>query len=297
MLANRSDSYSHLKKPYLRKNAQFRGIISVEYPRKLHIMSNKQTLVIALRTLLRPIIRLMIALGFNARDFMEVVKIVYTEVATQEYGKRGRDANASRVALLSGLTRREVSRLRKVSSHDPLGLDDPMVPLGRVLSDWHQDPQYLDETGSPRKLPLQPTFMALVNKHRGDIPATTIVKELEEHGSIKVEQGRAIALSRYFMPFEMDSQAIERFGRVMGDMGNAISRNLLAKERDQATFEGRAVNELVSTNATDAFRKFLDRRAMAFLEDVDNWLSDHSEPESDESTRLGVGIYTIGSMD
>jgi len=260
-------------------------------------MANKQALVVALRTLLRPVIRLMVALGFNARDFMEVAKVVYAEVATEEYGKRGRPANVSRVALLTGLTRREVSRLRKVSAHDPLDLEDPMVPVGRVLSDWHQDPQYLDTRGLPKKLPLEPTFMALVNKHRGDIPATTIVKELQDHGSIAVDGGLVTALSRYFMPFELDSQAIERFGRVMGDMGSAISRNLIATDREQATFEGRAVNELVATTAIDAFRKFLDRRAMEFLEDVDDWLSDHNEPGDGQATRLGVGIYTIGGID
>ena len=259
-------------------------------------MSNKPTLVVALRTLLRPVVRLMIALGFNARDFMEVAKTVYTEVATEEYGKRGRNANISRVALLTGLTRREVTRLRKVSSHDPLDLGDPMVPVGRVLSAWHQDPRYLDATGQPRELSVKPTFVDLVNEHRGDIPTMTIIRELEEHGSIDIRGGRARVRSRYFMPFELDSQAIERFGRVMGDMGSSITGNLLEPDREQAVFEGRAVNELVAGSAADAFRKYLDRRAMDFLEEVDDWLSDHSALESDEAARLGVGIYTIGGI-
>lgn len=260
-------------------------------------MTNKQILVTAVRTLLRPVVRLMIALGFNARDFMEVTKIVYTEVATSEYGKRGRNANVSRVALLTGLTRREVSRLRKVSVHDPLFLDDPMVPVGRVLSEWHQNPQYLDQHGQPKELLLDTAFLQLVNQHRGDIPATTIIKELEEHASIEITLGRVKVLSRYFMPFELDSQAIERFGRVMGDLGNAISQNLLATDREQATFEGRAVHELVATTASDAFRKFLERHAMEFLEEMDDWLGDHSERDQSRATRLGVGIYTIGGID
>jgi hypothetical protein len=239
----------------------------------------------------------MIALGFNARDFMEVTKIVYTEVATSEYGRRGRNANVSRVALLTGLTRREVSRLRKVSKHDPLFLDDPMVPVGRVLSEWYQNPRYLDHDGQPKELLLESTFLELVNEHRGDIPATTIVKELAEHSSIEINMGRVKVLSRYFMPFKLDAQAIERFGRVMGDLGNAISGNLLAKDREQATFEGRAVHELVAATASDAFRKFLDRHAMEFLEEVDDWLGDHTEQDQDRATRLGVGIYTIGGMD
>lgn len=261
-------------------------------------MTKKQTVVIAVRTFLRPVVRLMIALGFNARDFMEVAKTVFTEVATDEYGKRGRPANVSRVALLTGLTRREVSRLRNVADHDPLDLEDPMVPVGRVLSSWHQDSRFLGPDGEPKPLSLNPTFLALVNEHRGDIPATTIVKELAEHGSIRVKGNKVTVLSRYFMPFDLDSQAIERFGRVMGDLGNAIGHNLLAAEREEATFEGRAVHELVSKNAADAFRSYLERQAMVFLEDVDDWLGDHAEREgSGATTRLGVGVYTIGGID
>ncbi len=260
-------------------------------------MTNKRTLVTAVRTMLRPIARLMIALGFSARDFMEVTKTVYTEVATQEYGKRGRNTNISRVALLTGLTRREVARLRRVTSHDPLDLGDPMVPVGRVLSSWYQDSKYLDEDGKPLVLSLSPTFKELVEKHRGDIPATTVIKELQEHNSIAIEGNRVTVLSRYFMPFELDDQALERFGRVMGDIGNAITQNLLASNPEHATFEGRAVHELVSAESAEAFRKFLDRRGMEFLEEIDDWLSDHAQATEGPTTRLGVGIYTIGELD
>ena len=259
--------------------------------------SNKQSTVIAVRTLLRPIIKIMVALGFSARDFMEITKTVYTEVATKEYGRRGRDANVSRVALLTGLTRREVSRLRKVSTQDPILLEDPVAPLGHVLASWHQLPEYLDLDGNPKELALQPTFHGLVDEFRGDVPAITVIKELEEHGAIQIQDGKVTVLMRYFMPFEMNAEAIERFGRVVGDVGDTICRNMFLQDRDDAMFEGRASSELVVGTATDAFRRFLDRRAMEFLEEVDDWLRDHNEPNGDGQTRLGVGVYTIGGID
>jgi hypothetical protein len=262
-----------------------------------NITPSKHAVVIAVRTMLRPIVRLMIGMGFSARDFIEVTKTVYTEVATKEYGKRGRNANTSRVALLTGLTRREVARLQKVSYQDPLFLADPVAPLGHVLASWHQQAEFLDEHGRPKVLALKPTFMDLVNEHRGDVPATTVVKELLAHNAIEIRDDRVKALTRYFMPFELKPQAVERFGRVIGDVGDTIYRNLLLEDRSKASFEGRASNELVAVTSADAFRKFLDRRAMEFLEEVDNWLSDHSDPEAQESTRLGVGVYTIGGIE
>ena len=256
--------------------------------------STKQATVLALRAMLRPIIRVLIATGFTARDFIEVGKTVYTEVAMRDYGRRGRDANMSRVALLTGLTRREVARLRDVTKQDPVVLDDPMAPLGHVLADWHKKPHYLDANGKPRKLDLNDDLEPLVDQHRGDVPRTTVISELEEHGAIAIEGTDVYVKSRYFMPQELKPQSIERFGRVVGDLSATIVHNLF---HEDARFEGRATNDRVAATSQQAFQRFLERRAMELLEEADDWLADHGRKDDDTSTRMGVGIFTIGEID
>ncbi|MFK7913784.1 MAG: DUF6502 family protein [Pseudomonadales bacterium] len=261
-------------------------------------METKSEMVRALRTLLRPIVRLQIACGLNARDFVEILKSVYVEVASSEYGKRGRKANMSRVAVLTGLTRREVARLRNVNEHDPLQLQDPMVPVGRVLSAWHQERRYLDVDGQPRPLARGTEFLELINQCRGDIPATAVIKELEAAGSIRIDGGLVRAISRYFLPVPMDSGSIERLGRVLADVGSTITHNMLATEEMDSRFEGRAVHERVSLGSSDAFRNYLDRRGQELLVEMDDWLHDHGETsESDSVQRMGVGIYMIGGIE
>lgn len=257
-------------------------------------MESKKVLVRAVRTLLRPIVRLMIALGLNARDFIEITKTVYVEVATQEYGNRGRRANMSKVAVLTGLTRREVSRLRVVSAHDPLDLQDPMVPIGRVLATWHQDARFLNDKGEPRTLHKEREFLPLVTECSGDIPPTAVIRELEQADAIRMTDGFVEANARYFMPFDLDEPSIERFGRVVGDVSGAIVNNMLTKDRADSQFEGRAVNESVTFAAADAFRRYVDRRGQEFLEEMDDWLTDHADQRGDqEVTRMGIGIYMI----
>jgi len=55
--------------------------------------------------------------GITWKDFAELAKATYVEVATQEFGKRGRPTNVSRTAVLTGLARREV---RKAARGDSL---------------------------------------------------------------------------------------------------------------------------------------------------------------------------------
>ena len=259
-------------------------------------MDHKRHIVRALKRLLRPIAKLLIELGFSFRDFNEVAKLVYVDVATTDYGLKGRKTNMSRVALMTGLTRREVTRLRKVMEHE---LPEPELAntvAGKVLAAWYQEPDYQNDLGEPRPLPLQGdvSVTAIVDQFRGDIPATAVIKELERVGAIQVRGGHARATTRYYMPAALAATSIERFGDVLHDLGGTITHNLLDAGAGAAWFEGRASNEAVSAHSVEAFRNFLDRKGQIFLEEVDDWLKDHEADAGDaDRVRLGIGMYAI----
>jgi len=72
----------------------------------------------ACRAMLRPIVRLLLKNGVMWKEFAEVSKNVYVDVAGSEYGISGRQTNASRVSILTGLSRREVKRQRHLREGD-----------------------------------------------------------------------------------------------------------------------------------------------------------------------------------
>ena len=83
----------------------------------------RQHLAAACRRLMRPIARLLIRGGVPFKDFVDLAKEAYVEVAGNDYGIRGRQTNTARVAILTGLSRKEVTRVRKkiVSSAMSIG--------------------------------------------------------------------------------------------------------------------------------------------------------------------------------
>ena len=89
-----------------------------------------------LEIILRPMVRSLLSLGFDARDFVEVSKSVYVDVATMEHGVGDKKATASAVARVTGLTRREVTRLRNAGCCQSIGasevvrLNIPTTDLG-----------------------------------------------------------------------------------------------------------------------------------------------------------------------
>jgi hypothetical protein len=266
-------------------------------------MSNglKQAAFASARLLLRPVVRLLLRCGVTWKELAELCKLVYVEVAAADFGKRGRPTNASRIAILTGLSRREVKRAKELlAEHGEAGFMaiERINHASRVLSGWYQDAEFFNaKSGKPRLLPLDGVggFAALSKRYAPDIPATAMLKELEGVGAIRVTpEGKIRALARYFMPMSLDPDAVVRAGSVLRDLADNVAFNQLRAERERSRFEGRATNVRVRRVARRAFAEYAEKRGMAFLEDVDAWLSEHEAKKSGEKTdRVGVGVYLI----
>ncbi|HJR71604.1 MAG TPA: DUF6502 family protein [Gammaproteobacteria bacterium] len=253
------------------------------------------------RLLLRPVVRLLVRCGVTWKELAELCKLVYVEVAAADFGKRGRPTNASRIAILTGLSRREVKRAKELLSEQG---DSGFMTVerinhaSRVLSAWYQDAEFRSaNNGKPRLLPLEgeSSFSTLAKRYAPDIPPTAMLKELRSVGAIRITpEGKIRALARYFMPMSLDPAAVVRVGSVLRDLGDKITYNQLRGDGERSRFEGRATNVRVRRVARRAFAEYLESRGMAFLEDVDSWLSAHEAKNAGEKTdRIGVGVYLI----
>ena len=222
-------------------------------------------------------------------------------VAADEFGIRGRPTNTSRIALLTGIGRKEVKRLR-----DRLAEAAPAEPnrtgdATRVLSGWHLDPDFLDEAGRPIALPAdaaEPSFESLCARHAGDIPVSALRKELERVGAIRTQPGSGLieVTRRYFMPVQADPTWVLNAGSVLADLGNTIQYNHGVAEGEPTRFLGRASEERIDPRAAAELRALLEERGQALLEEVDRWLTEHrleEEDAGDRGVRLGVGVFMI----
>ena len=72
----------------------------------------KDQILDACRHFMRPIIRFLLRNRISWRAFSELSKEVYVEVAREDFGIQGRPTNNARVAMMTGIGRREVARIR-----------------------------------------------------------------------------------------------------------------------------------------------------------------------------------------
>jgi len=255
----------------------------------------------ACRLWLRPVARWLMRSGVTWKEFAELSREAFVHTAFDEFGIRGRPTNVSRVALLTGLSRRDVRRVRQeVADAAGSSAEDSLNHASRVLSGWHQDPDFLEPDGRPRVLPARgagASFEELLKRYAGDIPRTALVKELVKSGSIeRLDSGAYRVVRRYYMPRQMDGHAVERAGSVLADLVSTVEHNLSRVPRDPSRFEGRAQNRYVDRRSLPVFRAFVEREAQGLLERVDDWMaSNEADAAGDgtETVRLGVGVYAI----
>jgi len=244
--------------------------------------------------------------GMTWREFADISKSVFVEVAGIEYGIKGRPTNVSRVSLLTGISRKEVGRQRQLLQQQTA--ETPVsktTDATRVLSGWHQDPDFNDN-GQPKVLAVEgdgASFALLCRRYAGDIPMVAMLKELKRVGAVVEEApvedvpGQLTVQRRYYMPTQFDPQWILNAGGVFADLGNNINHNVAATDATPTRFLGRATDPTIDAAAIPEFYEFIEAHGQPFLELVDEWLTAHrskqGDKESDHPVRLGVGLFLI----
>lgn len=257
----------------------------------------------ACRQFMRPIVQLLIRNGVGYREFSEICKALFVDVASSEYGLRGRKTNMSRVAVMTGISRKEVRKIRDTPEMDVLASVSRVRRPELVLSIWHNDPEYSDSKLNPKRIRFDgpgPTFRDLVTRVGGDIPPKAMLNELIRAGSVIEEGEKLRVVSRSYIPEPNDPEAILVAGDAIKDLVSTIHHNLGCADSGTRFFERRVYSEKLTGEQRLRFRKLATDRGELLFRDLNSWLSERdSSRESlqrhgndDQATpRLGVGLY------
>jgi hypothetical protein len=250
----------------------------------------------ALGELLEPLTLSLLKSGITWKEFADLAKAKFVQVATKEFGIRGRPTNASRVAILTGIDRRDVRKLRLALARRRTTAPGFMSKPTQVLDGWSHDEEFLTASSRPRDLDVEGesgSFTALVRRYAPGLPPVAMVKELKAAGAIaEVEGGKLRLVKRAYIPRDLNENQIRLWGSVLKDIGTTWEYNLARTSEQRSRFERRAINLSIDRKAIPEFQSFLEAEGMAFLERVDDWLSAHEARESN-GARLGAGLYYI----
>ncbi|HMC15292.1 MAG TPA: DUF6502 family protein, partial [Albitalea sp.] len=238
----------------------------------------------ALEQLMRPLCRLLLRHSVSFGAFEEMAKRVYVDVALKDFGIPGKKPTTSRVAVLSGLTRKEVQRILTEADPDAAEVADRYNRAARVLTGWVRDPEFLDRRGRPRALELDGDagFAALVKRYSGDMPSRAVLDELVRVGAVERRADSRLQLVTHaYVPQHSTVDKLGILGTDVADLIATIDHNLQHGAADPR-FQRKVMYDAMPVSALPGFRKVSTQQAQALLERLDRWLAKH-EDEVEES--------------
>ena len=262
--------------------------------------SVKEHLRLALRMMLKPLVKLLVSQGVSHGDFSEAAKDVYVEVAIRHFDKSSK-VNQSKVAILTGLTRKEVKNvIDRAMRSDPHSRNYSRP--ARVLAGWHSDPRFLGPYGVPLEIPYEssveggsPCFVELVKIYSGDMAPRPMLKELMRIGAVvETDKSMLKVLRREFIPEALSAELVERLGQVAHNFFSTAARNIEKSSPDEGVFERIVFAENgVTPNTVALFDEFVKQRGQEFLEELDNWLVAREKLEKGvpRTIQTGFGMY------
>jgi hypothetical protein len=266
--------------------------------------------------ILRPVVRFLLRYGIGYKEFSAVCKAVFVDVASSEFGLRGRPTNASRVAAMTGISRKEI-RLLRSAGQDFTSLDAltaSLNPLTVVLHFWHSDPEFSAPGRIPRPLLFADgpgSFSMLVRKYVGDIPPGAIRTELRRNGAVRdLADGRMEPVTDHYTPRALDAGFVRSMTFSLANLGNTLVRNAAESEGKPAEYgvepgllERYVWSSRLSPLDSAAFKQEADVRARRLLGELDLWLGEREQRHSidrDQSKRqrtCGLGVYIFEGED
>lgn len=258
--------------------------------------SFSQTMAEAIRKLMTPLVKVLLRNGIPYGMLADLIRQTYVDVAYREFAPVGKKQTVSRVSALTGLTRKDVSRLLEVRSSDSYAAGHARYSRAvRVISGWLNDARYQDESGKPAVLPLEESdrsFALLVRQYSGDIPTMAMLAMLEESDTVTITDGKVTLVRHAYVPDGDLGEKIKILGNDVAELISTIDHNLQVTVSARH-FQRKVASSLIAPEMVVKLRESSARKAQAMLEELDKEFSAcelETEPQG-RGKYVSLGVY------
>jgi hypothetical protein len=266
----------------------------------------QQQILGAFLVTLRPIAKLLLRFGIGFREFSEVAKTAFVDVGSNDYGLRGRPTNISRVAVMTGLTRKEVRRIRAKIEGGQQSISVKTTPLSEILHRWHAEADYLDSSGRPAILPFAGeanSFSDLVKRFGGDIPPGAMRTELKRVGAVKqLPNGKLEAINRTIHPKGSHEKLITALIHAVYPLVSTVAHNVDPDREGEPWAQLSTYSQSIRERDVPRLRRISFDRLTEVAESIDDlFMAYETLHENDglpnEKSTVAVGVFYFEETD
>ncbi len=250
--------------------------------------------------LLRPVVSVLLMNNISFVTFSNLAKWVYVDVASREFMIPGKKKSTSHVSIITGLSRKEVKRVKEIAKLDDIGVVERQNRAVRVISGWLKDPQFLDDRGNPKELPFDEgkiSFSSLVRAYSGDVPPGAMLDEMLRLEVAEVKNKNIQLLSRGYIIKEGDVEKLSMLGADVIELISTIEHNL-SFDPSEAFLQRKTVYDNIPEEAIPELRALVSEMGAECLESVDSLISKYDRDfnpfiKGKGRKKAGLGIFYI----
>lgn len=184
-----------------------------------------------IRLLLRPIVRMLIRHGHGFSEVVEALRGEFVDVAIKDLEKEGHDINVSRLSAVTGIGRREVSKVIKSSANNT----QAARVAARVIGMWQNSNDFKDKNGTIKDLTINGTqseFFSLVETITKDInPYTLLFELLRSKVVVKINEETIRLIKTEFIPSQSPEQGLELLSSDLDDFIVSVDENIYSRSQ------------------------------------------------------------------
>ena len=252
-------------------------------------------------TLLLPIGKLMLKDGFGISDLIRAAKQAYIRAAISQEDASGKRVNASRLSVMTGLTRKEISSIvgRPNGAKSIRQSEVKEQRALRVLRGWTIDPRFTNGRGEPCRLCLRGdrrSFSELVRLYGNDVTPNSVLKELQRMKIVALESSGELRL-RAVRTHSKSAQHMTDLARLLPDFARTVGHQSSSTQRP--AFFGFRDSFVDSPDQAARFQRTFSSRAAAVLQGMEQWITTQNRLRrnksgvTDKKCRVGIGIYLV----
>jgi hypothetical protein len=259
---------------------------------------HKDGLLNTLGRVFEPLARLIVDHGVSSPEVERLLRSVCVHQAAKTDAANGKKPNASRVALVTGVDRGEVTRILKTYPGTGV-IESTRHRVNRVLAGWHSDGDY-SSGGRPLVLPIKTgdhkrkSFWALAKRYApGVYPGLILSELLRVSAAERLEDGCLRARTREYRAAEFSKESMSEIGARAHDLMQTLLNN--ATEASWPRICRTVERTDIDPKFLPLIRKMIADRSEYMLSGVQEEFKsarwNHTDPAG-RGVRIGVTVFT-----
>lgn len=244
--------------------------------------------------LMRPIARFCVRNGVTIQQLIDAGKIALVEAARESLEVATKKTNVSRIAVMTGIHRRDVLRLtaQEVDSGEPVSL------INRIVGLWEQHPEFVGPDGKPRVLTCEGEFnefRKLARQVSQDLNHGTLIFELERIGVAKRTTKGLRLVNAALSIRRDDAQAYQLLAMDVDDLLNAVQDNV-STQNDIPHLHARTEYDNVPVEHIPEVRNWILNEGGKFHERLRNFIARFDRDANPKVSGTGRARVMVGTF-